>query len=591
MKKILAVLIAVSIYTAASAQLRPYPVGGSGDRVYIPSGVLEDNKGVRYSKQDTGTALITDYGAVGDGVTNNATAFNAAIASGKRKILVPSGVFVLAGAGTGNAITTLLPYQSLEGTGEGSVIKLTTNDFAVRITNANVVEHLKFIGSGKLSGKQYQTPVQAFFAKNCKVTNILFENISGGSYEMLGGCIAVYGQEDPGRFTNNVSISNVRIFNCGYGITLGPRGEYCTVSDVHCDSSIVAIASKAGNTNISAVNGSNNKTGLLLLGGDNNSHSVYNNILLNHCDTALNMKNQAVTDEFTNVNCYYGVINIANCIRPHYNACQWYSNNLYLTGNTRPKFINGSYDTATITKHLVSGDDLENPNGIQGTLTEGNATDIDIHSSGAVVARSMYVDNKLTVCGDLNNPDGSSYYNWGADTAHKDPCLMMYENDGTQRLGMIVERANGKAHFYGGVYCPAPHDITHDTVLTYNGGAITSATVEEILNNVIDSWDHTTTNATPYQGGTQPVGGMDGIYEYTVTAQSGNNRKVFKMLFAIKQVSGTCTILGSPNYLLNGVGDLSGATVTISAFANGIVTEITGIAATNIDWHLEITKK
>ncbi|RFU64720.1 glycosyl hydrolase family 28-related protein [Peribacillus glennii] len=79
---------------------------------------------------------ITDFGAVGDGVTDDTDAFKKAIAKGRVKVIIPEGIFVIKGL-------KLPSFTLLAGAGKGKTI-LKLHDAAPKgewiITNANHVK-------------------------------------------------------------------------------------------------------------------------------------------------------------------------------------------------------------------------------------------------------------------------------------------------------------------------------------------------------------------------------------------------------------------------------------------------------------------
>ncbi len=78
---------------------------------------------------------VTDYGAVGDGITDNTQAFKTALGKGKRMVYIPEGVFIVKGL-------KLPSYTCLVGEGKDKTILKLANESpkkAILITNANPI--------------------------------------------------------------------------------------------------------------------------------------------------------------------------------------------------------------------------------------------------------------------------------------------------------------------------------------------------------------------------------------------------------------------------------------------------------------------
>jgi hypothetical protein len=130
----------------------------------------------------TATCSITSFGAVGDGVTNNATAiqntFNYA-ATQKCTALIPAGTFAYSGTLTANGI-------AVTGTGAASILQaLDTNNEALTLTgNGGSISNLVMLGTGTTRNVTYQAAmIWVNGATNFTVENVL---INGGS------CVGIY---------------------------------------------------------------------------------------------------------------------------------------------------------------------------------------------------------------------------------------------------------------------------------------------------------------------------------------------------------------------------------------------------------------
>lgn len=142
-------------------------VPGASDATTVSKGLVQlagDLAGVAtapYVRNMARVINVKDYGALGDGSTNDTTAFNAALAAGNgATVHVPAGVYML----TPGTLGTITSNTKLVGAGMGNtVLKLVggyngTGDLLQVVTASNVeVAHLTLDGnkSAQTGGTQY----------------------------------------------------------------------------------------------------------------------------------------------------------------------------------------------------------------------------------------------------------------------------------------------------------------------------------------------------------------------------------------------------------------------------------------------------
>lgn len=218
---------------------------------------------------------IKDYGAVGDGSTNNVNAIRAALATGKN-VFIPEGIFYVS---TVIEVTTV--GQIIMGTGEKSVIKYTGNDRALWLhANRSRVTQLKFIGPGKAAGVTFNSGIFLYDAVGCVVDNCYFEGFSGVSEINGGGAIfaAFIGTSntDGARIVNNYFKDN------NSAVAISSRGEYVIVANNTFGSNTVAVYLAGGNATVANNVIHNNTYGVKTINGVNSAHSIIANNLINH---------------------------------------------------------------------------------------------------------------------------------------------------------------------------------------------------------------------------------------------------------------------------------------------------------------------
>ncbi len=151
-----------------------------------------------FTVSSTASCSITSFGAVGDGVTNNATAiqntFNYA-ATNKCTALIPAGTFAYSGTLTAKAI-------AVAGTGAGSILKaLDTNNEALTLTGSGgSISNLVLLGTGTTRNVTYQAAmIWINNATNFTVQNVL---INGGS------CVGIYNAGGQNGVIENNTVEN-----------------------------------------------------------------------------------------------------------------------------------------------------------------------------------------------------------------------------------------------------------------------------------------------------------------------------------------------------------------------------------------------
>ncbi len=141
---------------------------------------------------------ITSFGAVADGVTNNAGAIQKAFnyaAANKCTALVPAGTFAYRGTLTANGI-------AVTGSGSASILKAQdTNNEALTLTgNGTSVSNLVLLGTGSKRNVTYQAAmIWVNRATNFTVQNVL---INGGS------CVGIFDAGGQAGLIQNNTVEN-----------------------------------------------------------------------------------------------------------------------------------------------------------------------------------------------------------------------------------------------------------------------------------------------------------------------------------------------------------------------------------------------
>ncbi len=169
---------------------------------------------------------VKDYGATGDGTTDDTASINAAVAAantaGSGTVYLPRGTYIVSGT-----ITSPASRVFVAGMGPSAIVKLSagfTGSAVFSLTNDySGVRGLYFIGgpSGTPSANPAAAMVQITAAKNCSIIDIDVRNVNGYAIEALG---------NSSRGPNGLTIENIRGTNTAFGIhTKGDVGSQYSI--------------------------------------------------------------------------------------------------------------------------------------------------------------------------------------------------------------------------------------------------------------------------------------------------------------------------------------------------------------------------
>lgn len=245
---------------------------------------------------------VKSFGAVGDGTTNNNSAFAAAIATG-RPVFVPAGTYLV------SAALQLQVGQRLFGNGQGT-IKITANDRAIWMNTNSEVDHLNFVGPGKSGGQTFNGGILGYNAIGWTVHDCYFSDFAGTAQQNGGGAI-ICGLLASAN-SDGVKIYNNYFYNNHAAINLQNRAEYVLVVNNNFGSNDVGIGIGTGNIIISANNIHNNTYGIKFYDGTNDGHSTISSNLINHNTYPLYIEDidHPTGLQFSDNQIYYGVIKI-----------------------------------------------------------------------------------------------------------------------------------------------------------------------------------------------------------------------------------------------------------------------------------------
>lgn len=240
------------------------------------------------------TVSVKDFGAVGDGSTNDYPAFAAAAAAAS-VIFVPKGTYVV------NNEVAIADNQTW--VFDGATLKHT--DDTKTILRANGKTGFSLLGKCVLEGTltvaatAAETGLHITNGKRYRVEGIEARKFKGKGI-WLDGSTAGALRGDRGQFTDCAA------YECTVGVQVdaGPGAEYNTWSNTNISGCITGMNMAAGNNTVIGGSIVDNTYGVLLSNGANHCHGMFVGVNINH-NTTYNLQASSVTYGHTFIGCHF----------------------------------------------------------------------------------------------------------------------------------------------------------------------------------------------------------------------------------------------------------------------------------------------
>lgn len=408
-----------------------------------------------------------DYGAVGDGVANDAAAFQNALNSGKM-VLLGSKTYLL------NSTINITSAVKILGAGNKSILKTTTNLPVINIaSNLVSLSNFKIEGNGRGTTTNYATtrPLQ----NGVKIDGAYYNNsIDNVTFSNLGNA-GIYGLNNQNGVSTNVT-SSINVNSCFFfgnlfGINFDTLFEYNLVYNSVFKDNETGIIIKGGNNPIVGGHILNNRTGLSVQSGTNDAHSTASSVTINHnIEYGINVG--AIVGGFTFSNCviFFNPINLqsstgvlidgglfknqANLVFTNTNSTTLQnvkfidSPNATLSGNINLRFFNNSYPDglaipASMTESITN-------------LTNTNVFDVNATSSALNLIRMRVNSGNRYLLGSDSGITGGNDGDFN-NYIYGNNNWLVYTN-GVKRLTVS---GSGLSTFTGNVAVPDGISSTH----------------------------------------------------------------------------------------------------------------------------------
>lgn len=281
---------------------------------------------------------IDDYGAVGDGTTDDTAALQAAVATGYHVWIPKNKTYAMPGVDfTGGIYATVKPAAGQYIIGEDrdtSILKITQYRGVQLSEFGSGCFNLTFQGAGQSAGMQYNTGI-VVFGPGVRIEGCLFKGFSGTAASNGGGGVLIPNITAITGFKRGSNFFDNDFTDCKCGINTYGGGEYVSFSGGRIWLCETAIVNRGGNNKYSNFNITECGTGFSLQAGINDGHGSLVNSTVNHNTTNLTIS--GITLGFIFSSTFFGVgnITITTSNRIMFSACHLVgAGTLTLTSNT-----------------------------------------------------------------------------------------------------------------------------------------------------------------------------------------------------------------------------------------------------------------
>lgn len=320
---------------------------------------------------------VKDYGAVGDGTTNDATAINACFAAANAATFPPTIVFPSGTYLTNTALTTLTKAVTIQGI--NATIKSTSSTFnIINLGSANItITGIKFLGSGT------QTAIN--------INAIHYFNISACTFTSLAVGIDM-------QLLGYATFNGGTIFLCDFfsntrGLYFHNNGEYVEVVGGQFKTNTTAVEIASGNISLNGCNINANTTGVKITTGNNNAHGILSNCNINHNTTGLDISGVTYGETILGCHIYQSPIVVATSSNIVFDNCVLAPTAYTFTSATKTKIQNSQVTNGysyTITYTSGTNNDVRWLNNLEGI------TDVPLKASlGGASYRSAQTGTTL----------------------------------------------------------------------------------------------------------------------------------------------------------------------------------------------------
>lgn len=308
-------------------------------------------------------ANVKDYGATGDGVTDDTAAFVNAIATGL-PVLVPKGDFLLSSTLILNDGQTIFGYgyeSNLKTVTHGSTSSQATTYNMIQVFTNCMVSSLRFTGDGLITYVFPFTSQNGVWVQgdNNKILNCMFLNLRGAGVLAFKNDLSTY---------YNTKVIGCQFTGCTNGIFTYAGCEFATISSCSFHACDVNINERGANNFYSNCTSEYAlHYGIMNFGnGGNSDHSAFVGCLVAHNSIGIQISNVVNCALFSGCNILLNDINVSESVKVAFVACGFSTQNITVTATTaKQTLISSCYSNAATTPNITNS-------GTSAVITQAN---------------------------------------------------------------------------------------------------------------------------------------------------------------------------------------------------------------------------
>ena len=268
---------------------------------------------VARTQHDKNSDIVSaeDFGATGNGTTDDTDALHAAMAASKAVVLAPGKTYVSSGltAVQGSGLICTAGRATLKLVGGTTLISVPVQDFTLRGVDLLGPSVTSYASSGATSGTNVGLSFNNASVKGCSVSDC---DVSG--FDFYGIYVGLTSSSST--YYKSVVFNNVNAYSNYISWCFDASGEYCDTVGCHGHNSYAGVKNIGGNNKFSACNFDSNYRNCWLDTGTNQQHGGFFGCSFNHAQGGgYGLYANGVVNGELFIGCFfwYGDIYLNNC--------------------------------------------------------------------------------------------------------------------------------------------------------------------------------------------------------------------------------------------------------------------------------------
>lgn len=281
-----------------------------------------------------------DYGAAGDGSTNDATAIQNAVNSGKAVFFGQKNYRV-------NSGITVPTGTMIYGSGHASIISTTSNITILTLSARAHIENITLLGNVTGAAQRGIDIIGPSDWSADKASNKLV-NVSLFNLNQYGLYVQFVTGVSSTTHTGSVYALNLFASGCGTGVMLDTRAEYNTFANYVAYACTTGLNVVGGNNSFTGGGLVDGTTGLILGSGSNDSKNTFVGMKVNHNTTNITASSTSNFNVFSGCHVHVGNISLVSSGNVSFDGCNITATTVTIT-NTVTTFSDTQFNSTTPT--------------------------------------------------------------------------------------------------------------------------------------------------------------------------------------------------------------------------------------------------